>query len=146
MLKRSFLRSISAQRALSSQSDAPCLSLGQWQFSDYSFFSVRLRSDSSHQRLHSDSSHVRLCSDSTHLRLRSDSSPCPAHMMVLSAVAVDIVSKLLKGGACVSPLRLLKDWTAPPSLSSDHWLVLKPLYIISALAWLASLCGVLTSF
>ncbi|XP_026154018.1 uncharacterized protein LOC113124998 isoform X3 [Mastacembelus armatus] len=38
----------------------------------------------------------------------------------LSAVAVATLSELVGGGRCENPLRPLKDWTAPPSLSSDH--------------------------
>ncbi|GAA6233423.1 proline-rich protein 14-like [Lates japonicus] len=47
-------------------------------------------------------------------------------MLRLSAVAMETLSEPSRGGACVSPLRPLKDWTAPPSLSSDHCYVRSP--------------------
>ncbi|KAK2818479.1 hypothetical protein Q5P01_024040 [Channa striata] len=55
-------------------------------------------------------SHQRLCC----------SSFSPSPMLLLSAVAVETMFRQLRGGACGSPLWPLKDWTAPPSLSSDH--------------------------
>ncbi|XP_030581613.1 uncharacterized protein LOC115777766 isoform X2 [Archocentrus centrarchus] len=48
------------------------------------------------------------------------SSVSPAPMLHLPAATVEMVLDSVKGGACWSPLRPLKDWTAPPSLSSDH--------------------------
>uniref|UniRef100_A0A8C9ZV60 Tantalus-like domain-containing protein n=1 Tax=Sander lucioperca TaxID=283035 RepID=A0A8C9ZV60_SANLU len=50
----------------------------------------------------------------------------PAPMLRLSAVAVETLSELVRGGACVRPLRPLRDWTAPPSLSIDHCYVRTP--------------------
>ncbi|MEQ2179731.1 hypothetical protein GOODEAATRI_028173 [Goodea atripinnis] len=47
----------------------------------------------------------------------------PTPMLHLSAVAMEAVLDWVKSGACCSPLRPLRDWTAPPSLSSDHWYV-----------------------
>ncbi|KAG7218999.1 hypothetical protein INR49_005899 [Caranx melampygus] len=44
----------------------------------------------------------------------------PAPMLRLSVVAMETLADIVKGGSCGSPLRPLKDWTAPPSLSSDH--------------------------
>ncbi|XP_026154017.1 uncharacterized protein LOC113124998 isoform X2 [Mastacembelus armatus] len=45
---------------------------------------------------------------------------CFSPALRLSAVAVATLSELVGGGRCENPLRPLKDWTAPPSLSSDH--------------------------
>lgn len=95
----------SAQSGLAnSQSEAPCLSFSQWHFSDF----IPPTSQSSNQ---------------TFSRLRLCSSFSLAPMLLLSVVSVETVSEWLWGGAFGSPLRPLKDWTAPPSLSSDHWLV-----------------------
>ncbi|MED6282326.1 hypothetical protein CHARACLAT_030961 [Characodon lateralis] len=47
----------------------------------------------------------------------------PTPMLHLSAVAIEAVLDWVKSGACWSPLRPLRDWTAPPSLSRDHWYV-----------------------
>ncbi|XP_014874015.1 uncharacterized protein wu:fi75a02 isoform X2 [Poecilia latipinna] len=44
----------------------------------------------------------------------------PAPVLHLSAVAMETVLDWVKGGACWNPLRPLRDWTAPPSLDSDH--------------------------
>ncbi|XP_008299640.1 verprolin isoform X2 [Stegastes partitus] len=44
----------------------------------------------------------------------------PAPMLRLSAAAVETLLESVRGRACSSPLRPLRDWTAPPSLSSDH--------------------------
>ncbi|AWP14782.1 putative protein PRR14L [Scophthalmus maximus] len=41
-------------------------------------------------------------------------------MLQLSVVAMETMLDSLRGGACGVPLRPLKDWTAPPSLSDDH--------------------------
>ncbi|XP_047425603.1 uncharacterized protein wu:fi75a02 [Mugil cephalus] len=56
----------------------------------------------------------------------SSSSFSPAPMLRLSVVAMEMVLDSVRGGACWSPLRPLKDWTAPPSLSSDHCYVRPP--------------------
>lgn len=59
----------------------------------------------------------------------SSSSACsssgfrPALMLRLSALAMETASESIRNRACEEPLRPLKDWTAPPSLGSDHWLV-----------------------
>lgn len=44
----------------------------------------------------------------------------PTLMLHLSAVAMETVLDWVRGGASWSPLRPLRDWTAPPSVSSDH--------------------------
>ncbi|XP_040928959.1 uncharacterized protein wu:fi75a02 isoform X2 [Betta splendens] len=85
----------------SCQSKALCVSLSQWHFSDFlPPFSL------SHSQTFS---YLQLCS-----------SPVPTYMRCLSAVSMEMLSELLNAGAFGSPLRPLKDWTAPPSLSSDH--------------------------
>ncbi|XP_044029370.1 uncharacterized protein wu:fi75a02 [Siniperca chuatsi] len=91
-----------------SQSEALTVSSGQWRFSDFTpSFSLSYN-------------HSALC-----LWLCS-SSFSPAPMLRLSAVAVETMSESVRGGACGSPLRPLKDWTAPSSLSSDHCYVRTP--------------------
>lgn len=47
----------------------------------------------------------------------------PALQLKLSRVAAEMIVESMRRGACGSPLRPLKDWTAPPSLSTDHWWV-----------------------
>ncbi|XP_070781261.1 uncharacterized protein [Enoplosus armatus] len=94
------LQSVQSGRACS-QSEALNISTGQWRFSDFT------------PPLSSNHSAVRLW-------LCSSSSFSPAPMLRLSAVAIETMSESVRGGACGSPLRTLKDWTAPPSLSSDH--------------------------
>ncbi|KAF3701587.1 Protein PRR14L Proline rich 14-like protein [Channa argus] len=89
----------------STQSEAACVSFVQWHFSN----SILSTSLFSNHRF----SHRRLC---------CFLSFSPTSMLQLSAVSVETVSTLLKGEACESPLWPLKDWTAPPSLSSDHCL------------------------
>lgn len=89
-----------------SQSEALSLSSGLWHFSD---FRIPLNLSSNHSAFR--------------LWLCSSSSSRLAFMLRLSAVAMEMMSELMRGGACGNPLRPLKDWTAPPSLSSDHWLV-----------------------
>ncbi|TDH02509.1 hypothetical protein EPR50_G00173860 [Perca flavescens] len=84
-----------------SQSEALDISSGRWRFCDVP---PPLALSSNHEALHL-------------WRLVSFS---PAPMLRLSVVAVETLSELLRGGACVRPLRPLRDWTAPPSLSSDH--------------------------
>lgn len=96
------------------QSEALSISSGQWHFSD---FPPPLSLSSNHSAFH-----LWFCSCSS-------SSPSPqssAPMLRLSAVAVETISESVRGGACVTPLQPLKDWTAPPSLSSDHCYVRTP--------------------
>lgn len=45
----------------------------------------------------------------------------PAPMLHLSAAAVETVLNWMRGGAHWNPQHPLRDQTAPPSLSSDHW-------------------------
>lgn len=92
-----------------SQSEALPLSSGQWHFSD---LTPPLNLSSNHGAFH-----MWLCSSSSSSSCRS------ALMMRLSAVAVKTLADSMRGGACGGPLRPLKDWTAPPSLSIDHRLV-----------------------
>ncbi|KAK1883573.1 Protein PRR14L [Dissostichus eleginoides] len=94
----------------SGQSEALNISSGQWRFSDLTSFS------SNHGVLHIWS----LYSSS------SSSGFSPAPMLRLSAVAVETLSECVRGGAYGSPQRRLKDWTAPPSLGSDHCYMRKP--------------------
>ncbi|XP_038590389.1 translation initiation factor IF-2-like [Micropterus salmoides] len=82
------------------QSEALRVSSGQWCFSD---FIPPLSSNHS----------------AVHLWLYP-SSFSPAPMLRLSAVAMEMMCESVVGGACGGLLRPLKDWTAPPSLSSDH--------------------------
>ncbi|XP_058473688.1 uncharacterized protein wu:fi75a02 isoform X2 [Solea solea] len=59
----------------------------------------------------------------------SSSSPfsCrPASILRLSTDSVQTFVNLARNRACGSPLRPLKDWTAPPSLSGDHCYVQTP--------------------
>ncbi|XP_070707189.1 uncharacterized protein [Pempheris klunzingeri] len=86
-----------------SQSEVLSVSSGQWRFSD---FPPPVAVSSNH-------SAFRLC-------LSSSSFFSPAPMLRLSAVSMKTMSESLRGGACGGSLRPLKDWTAPPSLSSDH--------------------------
>ncbi|KAM7368503.1 hypothetical protein PAMP_012842 [Pampus punctatissimus] len=85
-----------------SQSDVFSVSSNQWRFADFTT-PVSLSSN-----------HNTFC-----LWLSSPSSFNPAPMLRLSVVAVETLVSV-RGEACGSPLRPLKDWTAPPSLSSDH--------------------------
>ncbi|KAI4787461.1 hypothetical protein KUCAC02_036448 [Chaenocephalus aceratus] len=94
----------------SGQSEALNISSGQWRFSDLTSFS------SNHGVLHIWS----LYSSSS----SSDFRPGP--MLRLSAVAVETLSEFVRGGTYGSPQRCLKDWTAPPSLGSDHCYMRKP--------------------
>ncbi|KAK5900227.1 hypothetical protein CgunFtcFv8_025202 [Champsocephalus gunnari] len=93
-----------------SQSEAPNISSGQWRFSDLTSFS------SNHGVLHIWS----LYSSSSSSGFR------PGPMLRLSAVAVETLSEFVRGGTYGSPQRCLKDWTAPPSLGSDHCYMRKP--------------------
>ncbi|XP_022071210.1 uncharacterized protein wu:fi75a02 isoform X1 [Acanthochromis polyacanthus] len=54
------------------------------------------------------------------LRFSASSFFNSAHMLRLSAVTMETMLDLVRGGACWRPLRPLRDWTAPPSLSNDH--------------------------
>nr|XP_046231597.1 uncharacterized protein wu:fi75a02 isoform X2 [Scatophagus argus] len=92
-----------------SQSETLSPSSSQWQFSVFT------------PPENLSSNHNAFC-----FRLCSFSSFSPASMLRLSAVAVDMMSVSVRGGACGSPMRPLKDWTAPPSLSSDHCYVQSP--------------------
>ncbi|XP_033973071.1 zinc finger protein 318 isoform X2 [Trematomus bernacchii] len=92
----------------SGQSEALNISSGQWRFSDLTPFS------SNHGVLHIWSLYS------------SSSGFSPAPMLRLSAVAVETLSECVRGGAYGSPQRRLKDWTAPPSLGSDHCYMRKP--------------------
>ncbi|XP_041815421.1 histone H3.v1 isoform X2 [Chelmon rostratus] len=86
-----------------SQSEPLSLFSGQWHFSD---FTPPLTVSPNRSAFH--------------LWLRSSSSLTPAPILRLSPVAMETILESVRGGACGSPLRPLKDWTAPPSLSSDH--------------------------
>ncbi|KAG7499464.1 hypothetical protein JOB18_039303 [Solea senegalensis] len=50
----------------------------------------------------------------------------PASILRLSTDSVETFINLARDGVCGSPLRPLKDWTAPPSLSGDHCYVQTP--------------------
>ncbi|KAM7392271.1 hypothetical protein PAMA_007404 [Pampus argenteus] len=97
--------SFSSQNAVMqnfNQSGVFSFSSNQWRFADFTPpFSLS-------------SNHNTFC-----LWLSSPSSFNPAPMLRLSVVAVETLVSV-RGGSCGSPLRPLKDWTAPPSLSSDH--------------------------
>lgn len=94
--------------AHSSQSDTLELSSGRWRFSNillpFSFLS-------SHRTVHQWFSSSPL------------SCMKPTLQLKLSRVAAEMIVESMRKGACGSPLRPLKDWTAPPSLSTDHWWV-----------------------
>ncbi|XP_040014222.1 uncharacterized protein wu:fi75a02 isoform X2 [Xiphias gladius] len=93
-----------------SQMEALGASSGHWRFSD---FTAPFSLSSSHGTFR--------------LWLRSSSSSfSPAPMLRLSTVAVETVLESVRGWACGSPLRPLRDWTAPPSLSIDHCYVRTP--------------------
>ncbi|XP_075934401.1 uncharacterized protein LOC142933954 isoform X2 [Anarhichas minor] len=93
------------------QSEALNVSSGQWRFSD---FTSPLSLSFNHGAFHI----WHLCS--------SSSSFNSAPMLRLSVVAVEMMSDSMRGGAIRSPLRILKDLTVPPSLSSDHCYVRMP--------------------
>ncbi|XP_010789902.1 uncharacterized protein [Notothenia coriiceps] len=103
-------RQSEAPNISSGQSEALNISSGQWRFSDLTSFS------SNHGVLHIWS----LYSSSSSSGFRS------APMLRLSAVSVETLSEFVRGGAYGSPQRCLKDWTAPPSLGSDHCYMRKP--------------------
>uniref|UniRef100_A0A8C3FZ20 Tantalus-like domain-containing protein n=2 Tax=Cyclopterus lumpus TaxID=8103 RepID=A0A8C3FZ20_CYCLU len=94
-----------------SQSEALNISSGQWRFSD---FPSPPSLSSNHSAFHI----WHLCS--------SSSSFITTPMLRLSDVAVETMSKSVRGGAIRSPMRCLKDLTVPPSLSSDHCYVRTP--------------------
>ncbi|XP_061589516.1 uncharacterized protein wu:fi75a02 [Cololabis saira] len=50
----------------------------------------------------------------------------PGPMLRLSLAAVETILEQVRGAGCWSPLRPLRDWTAPPSLGSDHCYVRSP--------------------
>ncbi|XP_017297315.1 cyclin-dependent kinase 13 [Kryptolebias marmoratus] len=50
----------------------------------------------------------------------------PAPVLHLSAVAVETMVNWVRGGASSNPQQPLRDWTAPPSLSSDHCYTRRP--------------------
>ncbi|XP_060931620.1 lysine-specific demethylase 9 [Limanda limanda] len=85
-----------------SQSEAFAVSPSQWWFSDST---PRLTSDLS----------------AFGLWLRSSSSSFnPASILRFSVVTVETIMDSVRGGTCGNPPRPLKDWSAPPSVSSDH--------------------------
>ncbi|KAK5605472.1 hypothetical protein CRENBAI_012310 [Crenichthys baileyi] len=84
------------------QSEGLSVSFGQWTFSD----------------IITPLSHSRIGCNSWLQKTTLSFNPTP--MLHLSAVAMGAVLDWVKSGACWSPLRPLRDWTAPPSLSSDH--------------------------
>ncbi|XP_043999829.1 uncharacterized protein wu:fi75a02 isoform X2 [Gambusia affinis] len=85
-----------------SQSQGLAVLLGQWTFSD---IINHLSSNRTHQQPWLQN---------------------PAPMLHLSAGAMETVLDWVKGGAHWSPLRPLRDWTAPPSLDSDHSYIRRP--------------------
>lgn len=89
------------------------VSSGRWRYSGFTPPSLHLPPSTNRSALR--------------LWLRSPSSPPfsfpTAPMLRLSKVAMDTLADIVKGEARWSPERPLKDWTAPPSLSTDHWLV-----------------------
>lgn len=96
------------QSAHSSRSEALDLSSGRWRFSDILLpYNILSNHGAVHQWL---SSSPLSCAR-------------PAILLKLSAVAAEKILESMRGRSCGSPLRPLKDWTAPPSLSTDHWWV-----------------------
>ncbi|KAM9307417.1 uncharacterized protein KZ484_000742 [Pholidichthys leucotaenia] len=80
------------------------VSSGQWCFSDATpLFSLSINLSAFR---------LWLCSFSRSLS--------PAPILHLSGAAIKTVLESVMGGVCWSPQQPLKDWTAPPSLSSDH--------------------------
>ncbi|XP_041826544.1 uncharacterized protein wu:fi75a02 isoform X2 [Melanotaenia boesemani] len=101
----------SAQRSRTcNQSEAFTVSSGQWCFSNMT------------PPISLSTNHSRFC-----LWLSSAPYPPfnPTPMLHLSSVAMETILEWVRGRACWRPLRPLKDWTAPPSLSSDHSYVRK---------------------
>ncbi|XP_034457414.1 uncharacterized protein wu:fi75a02 isoform X1 [Hippoglossus hippoglossus] len=91
-----------------SQSEALAVSPSQWWFSD---LTPRLTSNLS----------------AFGLWLHSSSSSFnPASMLRFSVVTVETIMDSVRGGTCGNPPRPLKDWSAPPSVSSDHCYVRTP--------------------
>ncbi|XP_062269472.1 uncharacterized protein wu:fi75a02 [Platichthys flesus] len=91
-----------------SQSEAFAVSPSQWWFSDVT------------PRLTSNLSAFGLWLGS------SSSSFNPASMLRFSVVTVETIMDSVRGGTCGNPPRPLKDWSAPPSVSSDHCYVRTP--------------------
>lgn len=91
-----------------SQSDPLALSSGRWRFSN---ILLPLSFLSSHRAVHQ--------------WLSSSPLSCmkPTLQLKLSRVAAEMIVESMRREARGSPLRPLKDWTAPPSLSTDHWWV-----------------------
>lgn len=100
-----FLQSAQSGRPFS-QSETFDMSSGQWRFSD---FSPPPSLSSNHRAFR-----LWLCSSSSSSRLSS-----PALILRLSAVSVETAVSV-RGEGRSSPLRPLKDFTAPPTVSSDH--------------------------
>ncbi|XP_031597767.1 uncharacterized protein wu:fi75a02 isoform X2 [Oreochromis aureus] len=94
----------SAESLTSSQSELFTVPSGKWRFSG---FTQPLAPSSNRTAFH-----LRVCSASY--------SVSPVPLLHLPAAAMEMMLDSVRGGACCSPLRSLKDWTAPPSLSSDH--------------------------
>ncbi|CAI5665947.1 unnamed protein product [Oreochromis niloticus] len=94
----------SAESLTSSQSELFTVPSGKWRFSGF----TQPLAPSSNRTAFS----LRVCSASY--------SVSPVPLLHLPAAAMEMMLDSVRGGACCSPLRSLKDWTAPPSLSSDH--------------------------
>uniref|UniRef100_A0A672J0U0 Tantalus-like domain-containing protein n=2 Tax=Salarias fasciatus TaxID=181472 RepID=A0A672J0U0_SALFA len=95
------LHDLGQSRWASSQSEAWALSASQWRFPERPL--------------------PLSCWDRrAALRLCGGWSCSPAPLLHLSAAAVDTLVEVVRGGAYGNPLRPLRDWTAPPSLSADH--------------------------
>lgn len=91
-----------------SQSDPLELSSGRWRFSN---ILLPLSFLSSHRAVHQWFSSSPL------------SCMKPTLQLKLSRVAAEMIVESMRREARGSLLRPLKDWTAPPSLSTDHWWV-----------------------
>ncbi|XP_039882675.1 uncharacterized protein wu:fi75a02 isoform X2 [Simochromis diagramma] len=94
----------SAESLTISQSELFIVPSGKWRFSG---FTQPLAPSSNRAAFH-----LRVCSASY--------SVSPAPLLHLPAAAMEMMLDSVRGGVCCSPQRSLKDWTAPPSLSSDH--------------------------
>lgn len=94
--------------AHNSHSDSLELSSGRWRFSN---ILLPLSFSSSRRAVHQWFSSSPL------------SCMKPTLQLKLSRVAAEMIVESVRRGARGSPPRPLKDWTAPPSLSSDHWWV-----------------------
>ncbi|KAM9841096.1 uncharacterized protein ACBR49_014613 isoform 2-T2 [Aulostomus maculatus] len=104
-----FLSSVQTGHTNCSQSEGFPIFSRQWRFSDI-IPPISRSFSSNHNSLH---------------LWQYSSSFSPAPMLRLSVVAVETMASV-RGQVCGSPLRPLKDWTAPPSLSSDHCYVRPP--------------------